>query len=144
MNVFKTKRVVVKAFLLMLGLVVLLGSTGCAGFRGTMPLVATSDFDIGRMAEYEVLELDTLTKRRYSEAAFTIPIPFTRLNRFEPGPIEKVVARSLKDIPGAVAIVDAEYFVTGFSLPLFFKSGYFRFRGGTVLVEPNRIETAER
>jgi hypothetical protein len=133
------KLIVLFAMFLILAL-----TTGCAGYRGSMPIVPGKNFDMSRIHEYEVVELEKLQKN--SSWSLAVEIPWWPTKKRVHGEFEQLAEERLKGNPNGVALVDVTYRVSAICLPVLVKMGYFSIQSNKMLVDPkpSEIETENR
>ena len=122
-----------KIMMLLLALVLAVVLTSCANVGGRYTMIASKDFSADKLSEYQVVELDKPASNGKAMVALFIPF------RPAKGHSERVDS-ALKDIPGAVAMLDAKHTLRVFNIP-FFIAQYDNIKSSKVLVDPSLIKT---
>lgn len=121
-----------KIMMLLLALVLAVVLTSCANVGGRYTMIASKDFSADKLSEYQVVELDKPASHGDILIGFLPP----KQNKG----YSKRVDSALKDIPGAVAMLDAKHTLRVFNIP-FFLAQYDNIKSSKVLVDPSLIKT---
>ena len=115
-------------------LILTLVFTACANYGRTYTMVASKDFSVEKMTEYQVVEVDKAVS--YGEVWVGVNIPW-------PKPVvekSRNINEALKDIHGAVALLDVRHTLRVFSIPILFTSHYEKINSNKVLIDPSLIK----